>query len=634
MTIKLIISCDSMIKMTRQKFLTLALLILIVTSISMLSLNSAQIELENKYSRFNYTTSDPLVITNDSDLAGNASSGDGSAATPYIIENLIIETIEYAAIYVTGTTANFIIQNCYLSAPGAGIYIQAISDNTVSIKNNILYQNTHGLRIRESNYVNISDNLCDDSGDGMYIEESDYVFLENNTCISGTNGFYAESSNYLTLYDNKFYSNSQHGAFIDSNSNYPNISYNQFYSNTQKGLIVDNSILASITHNECYLNGFYGLEVGYGSHNTIEFNDVHDNSRYGMYIHQTNYATVVNNTVTSNTWHGIYCYGAWNAIISDNVAIHDGFCIEQGSQSEYNGLTVSGNTVNGKPLGYYNGAGEIILSGEMYGQLILAFCSGTIVQDYIISDTSIALMIYGGDNLIVDNCSLSNNNYGSIRFDSTMNLTIQNTKCDNNAAYGGLYSFGAINTTIYNVTAINSDFGIYLSGAMNFNITHSTVKLNVWYNSRFQDCAAGNIEYNAFTHSADEGMLLYNCDYTNISHNIFELNLGYAIYSINSNFGNWIHHNAFIDNNVGGTSQAYEESIHNTWYDQWKMEGNFWNDYSGSGNYTLDGVAKANDTFPLDEIPDYVPEFNYLTYLVLIVPIFLVSTLIIKRIRR
>ena len=176
-TLDYISSCDLMIKITKQKFFTLGLFILIITSVSMFNLNYAELEPESRYFRLNYTTSDALEITNDSDLAGNASSGDGSVATPYIIDNLIIETTEYSAIYVTGTTANFIIQNCYLSAPGAGIYIQAVSDNTVSIENNILYQNTHGLRIRETNYVNISNNLCDDNEDGMYIEASDYVFL-------------------------------------------------------------------------------------------------------------------------------------------------------------------------------------------------------------------------------------------------------------------------------------------------------------------------------------------------------------------------------------------------------------------------------------------------------------------------
>ena len=72
---------------------------------------------------------------------------------------------------------NFIIQNCYLVASSAGIFIDTVSDNTVEIKNNILFQNLWGIRIGDTNHVNITDNLCDDNSDGMYIHDSEYVYL-------------------------------------------------------------------------------------------------------------------------------------------------------------------------------------------------------------------------------------------------------------------------------------------------------------------------------------------------------------------------------------------------------------------------------------------------------------------------
>ena len=144
-----------------------------------------------------------------------------------------------------------------------------------------------------------------------------------------------------------------------------------------------------------------------------------------------------------------------------------------------------------------------------------------------------------------------------------METTIQNTNCSNNEEYGGIYSLGSINTTIYNVTANDNQFGIFLMGATVFNVSHCTVNSNSWYNTRFQGAVAGNIRYNVITDSLDEGMLLFNCDYTNISHNLFEDNLGYAIYSDVDSMFNWIHHNAFINNNLGGTSQAYDDSLLN-----------------------------------------------------------------------
>lgn len=125
-------------------------------------------------------------------------------------------------------------------------------------------------------------------------------------------------------------------------------------------------------------------------------------------------------------------------------------------------------------------------------------------------------------------------------------------------------------------------------------------------------------------------MLLYNCDYTNISHNLFENNNGYAIYSDSDSMFNWIHHNAFINNNNGQT-QAYDDSLMNMWDNPWNSEGNFWDSYGGTGNYTLDGTGKANDSFPLGDIPPGVFEFGKLTYILLLIPVIYVSSLIIRR---
>ncbi|MHA1197814.1 MAG: right-handed parallel beta-helix repeat-containing protein [Candidatus Heimdallarchaeaceae archaeon] len=619
------------------KLAIFTLVILFTTSVSIINVNRAEQNHEEKLPQLNYTTSAPLVILNDTALAGYASSGDGSVGTPYIIEDLSITTTDPMAIYVESTTAYFTIKNCLLIAGEDALSLYSISSNTLEVSNNILSGADSGILVVSSDYVNITHNVCYGSSVGIELVDSDHLLLEINACYGNFQGMYTQTCNYLTLYDNVFYSNGQNGAYISTNSNFPNITFNRFYSNNQMGLLVDNSIMASITDNECYSNGYYGLEVHSGSLNTIKFNNVHDNYRHGMYIQSTGWVTVANNTITSNAWYGIFCRYSTNAIIENNTAIQDGFGIELSTQGEYGSLTVSGNTVNGKPLGYFNGAGEIILSGEVYGQLILAFCSGTRVQDYTIHDTSIALIMVGCDGVIVDNCDFNNNNYGSIKFDNMMNTTIQNSKCSNNAEYGGLYSWGAINTTIYNVTASNNQFGIYMQGATTFNISHNIVESNSWYNTRFQGSAGGNIRYNTIASSTDEGILLYNCDYTNITHNLFQNNNGYAIYADFNSAFNWIHHNAFIGNNLGGT-QAYDDAGTNVWYDAWNSEGNYWDDYSGSGNYTIDGNTHMNDTYPLGSIPPgvppVIPEFSNLTYLVLLVPVVLVSTLIFRRRKR
>ncbi|MHA1346770.1 MAG: NosD domain-containing protein [Candidatus Heimdallarchaeaceae archaeon] len=618
-------------RQTKIAFITIFLLL--STTLFMKNVGSSLEISSPPANHINYTTSDPLYITNDSDLAGNATSGDGSANTPYVIEGLSIITGDSSAIYITGTTVNFTIRDCYLVGLNMAIWIEIAQSNSVEINNNIVSGNSRGIRVDYTDYTNITDNICQNSGEGIYLQVSDYAYLENNTCFGGVHGIYTWTSTHCTFVDNILYSNSEHGLYLDS-SNSCNITENKCYSNTREGIYLTFSQLNSITYNEAYLNNYNGIYVNQGNSNTIKNNYLHNNNRDGIKISYTVSDTVANNTLYDNDWYGINNLYASSTSILDNNATKDGFGIFAGSQSAYDGLTVGGNTVNGKPLGYINGLGEATLAPNVYGQLILVFCNGTIVKDYTIEETSIALAMVGCENVTVDNCNFNNNNYGSIRLDNSMETTIQNTKCSYNEEYGGVYSFGAINTTLYNVTANHNQFGIYLSGATVFNISYSTITSNSWYNTRFQGCVAGNIRYNVITDSLDEGMLLYSCDYTNISHNNFEDNLGYAIYSDSGSMFNWIHHNAFINNNQGDT-QAYEDSLLNMWDDPWNLEGNYWDDWV-SGNYTLDGIAAANDSYPLGDIPPgvIISEFNQFSLLIFLLPVAFVSMAIIRKRKR
>ncbi|MBY9001341.1 MAG: right-handed parallel beta-helix repeat-containing protein, partial [Candidatus Heimdallarchaeota archaeon] len=437
--------------------------------------------------------------------------------------------------------------------------------------------------------------------------------------------------NYI---ENKLYSNTEHGLHLES-SDSCNITENLCYSNTRDGIYLSNSLLNSLTHNECYLNNYNGIYVLSGSFNTLENNYLHNNNRDGIKITSSTSNTIANNTLYNNDWYGISNYATSTSIL-DNNATKDGFGIFLSSQGAYDGLSVGGNTVNGKPLGYINGLGEATLAPNVYGQLILAFCNGTTVKDETIADTSIALIMVGCENITVDNCNFDNNNFGSIRLVNSMKTTIQNTKCSYNEEYGGIYSTGTpTNTSIYNVTANNNQFGIFLMGATVFNVSHCTVMSNFWYNTRFQGCVAGNIRYNVITNSAAVGMLLYGCDYTNISYNCFEDNLGYAIYSDDDSWYNWIHHNAFISNNLGGTSQAFDDSLFNMWDDPWNMEGNYWDDWV-SGNYTIDGIGQANDSYPLGDVPPgvIIYEFNQFSLLIFLLPVVFVSMVIIRKRKR
>ncbi|MHA1126435.1 MAG: NosD domain-containing protein [Candidatus Heimdallarchaeota archaeon] len=89
-----------------------------------------------------------------------------------------------------------------------------------------------------------------------------------------------------------------------------------------------------------------------------------------------------------------------------------------------------------------------------------------------------------------------------------------------------------------------------------------------------------------------------NCTFV---YNLFKENNDYAI-DDDSNVGmNYIYYNNFIDNNDGGSSQAYDYQSANLWYNSLTNEGNYWSDWIGSGPYYIDGNANAIDPYPLSD---------------------------------
>ena len=88
-----------------------------------------------------------------------------------------------------------------------------------------------------------------------------------------------------------------------------------------------------------------------------------------------------------------------------------------------------------------------------------------------------------------------------------------------------------------------------------------------------------------------------------ICFNTFQNNTRYGVYLTTLAEDISIHHNNFIDNNiVVGSSQGYDDGTGNTWYDTSLFEGNYWSDWVGSGDYSIDGATGSSDLYPLADL--------------------------------
>jgi len=141
-----------------------------------------------------YITHEPMVITSDADFGagGYGLPGDGSAGTPYLIENLnITNKVGSYGVYIENVTKYFEIRNCYIQAEYP-IYIESITSNFVLIYNNTIQM------------------LSGVTPTGIYISSSSHFEISYNEFYGGgTSGIYAEycssfliNHNYFTLFWN------------------------------------------------------------------------------------------------------------------------------------------------------------------------------------------------------------------------------------------------------------------------------------------------------------------------------------------------------------------------------------------------------------------------------------------------
>ncbi len=114
----------------------------------------------------------------------------------------------------------------------------------------------------------------------------------------------------------------------------------------------------------------------------------------------------------------------------------------------------------------------------------------------------------------------------------------------------------------------------------------------------------GNCDYciidgNIIANNSLHGLSLSYVTSTNITNNQLCFNEEYGIYMNHVSLNNHFYYNTLIENNIFGTSQAFDDGTSNLWYNSVTLQGNFWSNYDLSGQYLIDGQAYSVDLYPL-----------------------------------
>lgn len=202
--------------------------------------------------------SNGVDIQNDTAFTLYGFPGDGSLATPYLIENLTISTNNKSiAISITNTAMNFIIKNCTItSAFPYAIYISSVTASLIHIQNNTISKtNSTAIWLVNTNNVFIQNNILSNNNAGIFQVYSNNTIISQNILnyCGGSGGFNALYSHGIVILNNTF----EYDTFAGINIVHgDNITIKQ---NLLTHSVNDNGITFRQTNNSYIINNSIGF---------------------------------------------------------------------------------------------------------------------------------------------------------------------------------------------------------------------------------------------------------------------------------------------------------------------------------------------------------------------------------------
>ena len=563
-----------------------------------------------------------------------------------------------------------------------GIYIETSLGALVNY--NILESNDYygiyaydcALSVFEYNYVQDTEEYgiliyhCLDSdiqhniftGDGLAIESITLADYRNYTVVNNTAngkpiGYFIDTAGLV-------FSTPLHGQLILINCTDAIISNQEIYD-TDIGIYLRFCKNTLVNLNDVQFN-FFGIQIYYCNYTFTEYNIFSNNIVQGVTIVYSNYTYVIysgldyndggvqsyyclattinNNNIIGNTYHGIdFAFSPYSDIIgnhiqnnghsdptgakyqginiqnSANTTVHNNNLVQNGidvfepTLASYRTYDFSYNDVNSLPYGYFIDQDNFDIFGLDYGQIFLINCSDFTIQEGVFMTVSKPIKLEYCNNSIIEDISTSYC-YIALEIQYSENVEI---------------IFSYFND---NLVGINVEYSNYI------NIIQCDAFRNQYDGISFYDVDFGYIAESRLMHNVQHGINLGSSSEIEVTYNLLQENVHYGV-MLSSSANNVIHHNSFYDNNLAGTNigmfmgyaQGYDSSSSaNLWYDSSINEGNWWNDWSGTGTYVLDGGLIHNeDLYPLGSPPvDIISEFNMSYFVVLpilAVPIILIA---------
>ncbi len=349
-------------------------------------------------------------------------------------------------------------------------------------------------------YVTISHFIIQDSGpnEAAIQINTNKNKIYNNIIKNNNNGISLISSSENLIFNNTIKENNGIGIHLKENSQ-SNTIKNNTISKNYKGV----KILSS-----CDFNTFYK-------------NEIISNMLNGIELYYSEEITISNNIISKNN-PGLLLSDALNCNVSENNFKECGMIFLQVESKKLPLNKIQHNTVNGKPLVYFENK-ENINRLPSAGQIILVNCTNFHIENQVIMNTSIGIELWNS------------------RMGSVIKNNIFNTD-------KGLYLINSENNTLQSNTISKSNTGIIGYNISNNNFKSNSICENI-HGIEFDLCKYNQITESFIFNNRYEGIELISSNFNLIKQNNITKN-DYGLKLENSN-ENTIIQNMFITNYEG-----------------------------------------------------------------------------------
>jgi len=168
--------------------------------------------------------------------------------------------------------------------------------------------------------------------------------------------------------------------------------------------------------------------------------------------------------------------------IAGNTFVGDGVRLGAAVASQVTSHTLTGNTVNGKPLLFYKDCAGLTLDGVPVGQLLVANCTGVRLANLTVTDTDAGIQLSFVDDVRVTGSVVASNDLEGMVLWHAGNATIafNNVSWSNNSRFTGwgVFLYAATNSTVLYNTLLGNRQGVRLEVSSGVTIHHNQLLAN------------------------------------------------------------------------------------------------------------------------------------------------------------